>query len=79
MKITSKGGAGVGGEVLRVIESLGFEITYTALDQIKPMHLLTTVFIRVSTLLSTVLILDLNPNIVSTNMSTYFFELDDYK
>lgn len=49
MKITSKGGAGVGGEVLRVIESLGFEITYTALDQIKPMHVLTTVFIRVST------------------------------
>ncbi|KAJ8640834.1 hypothetical protein MRB53_017528 [Persea americana] len=47
VKITSKGGAGVGGEVLRVIESLGFEITYTALDQIKPMHVLTTVFIRV--------------------------------
>ncbi|XP_058114377.1 transcription factor MYC4-like isoform X2 [Magnolia sinica] len=47
VKINSKGGAGVGGEVLRVIESLGFEISYTALEQIKPLHVLTTVFIRV--------------------------------
>ncbi|XP_058074281.1 transcription factor FER-LIKE IRON DEFICIENCY-INDUCED TRANSCRIPTION FACTOR-like [Magnolia sinica] len=46
VKITCKGGPGVGGEVLRVIESLGFEITYIALEQIKPMHVLTTVFIR---------------------------------
>ncbi|XXG56699.1 hypothetical protein AAC387_Pa03g4045 [Persea americana] len=47
VKITCKGGAGVGAEVLRVIESLGFEITYTALEHIKPLHVLTTVFIRV--------------------------------
>ena len=47
VKITCKG-ANVGGDVLRVIESVGFEITYAALDQIKPQHILTTIFIRVS-------------------------------
>ncbi|KAK1285872.1 Transcription factor bHLH35 [Acorus calamus] len=47
VKITCKEGLGVGGEVLRVIESLGFEITYTSLDQIKPQHVLTTVFVRI--------------------------------
>ncbi|KAL6006158.1 hypothetical protein ACLOJK_040204 [Asimina triloba] len=47
VKITCKGGPGVGGEVLRVMESLGFEITYVALEQLRPLHMLTTVFIRV--------------------------------
>ncbi|KAL5976840.1 hypothetical protein ACLOJK_021174 [Asimina triloba] len=47
IKITCKGGGGIGGEVLRVIESLGLEITYVALEQIKPLHVLTTVFVRV--------------------------------
>nr|DAD35594.1 TPA_asm: hypothetical protein HUJ06_006234 [Nelumbo nucifera] len=48
VKITCKGSTGVGGEILRVVESLGFEITYTALERIKPQLLLTTVFVRVS-------------------------------
>ncbi|KAG9456162.1 hypothetical protein H6P81_000670 [Aristolochia fimbriata] len=47
VKMTCKGESGVGAEVLRVIESLGFEITYTAIEQLKPQHVLTTVFIRV--------------------------------
>ncbi|XP_068649190.1 transcription factor BHLH6-like [Aristolochia californica] len=47
VKIICKGESGVGAEVLRVIESLGFEITYTAIEQLKPQHVLTTVFIRV--------------------------------
>lgn len=48
MKITCKGSNDAGGEVLRIIESLGVEITYTALDKINPMLVLVTIFIRVS-------------------------------
>lgn len=48
VKITCKGSSDAGGEVLRIIESLGVEITYTALDKIKPMLVLVTIFIRVS-------------------------------
>ncbi|XP_068653528.1 transcription factor FER-LIKE IRON DEFICIENCY-INDUCED TRANSCRIPTION FACTOR-like [Aristolochia californica] len=47
VKIICKGESGVGAEVLRVMESIGFEITYTAIEQLKPQHVLTTVFIRV--------------------------------
>ncbi|XP_010249626.1 PREDICTED: transcription factor FER-LIKE IRON DEFICIENCY-INDUCED TRANSCRIPTION FACTOR-like [Nelumbo nucifera] len=47
VKITCKGGSGAGGEVLRVMESLGFEITYTSLERIKPQFIQTTVFFRV--------------------------------
>ncbi|XXG48065.1 hypothetical protein AAC387_Pa02g2603 [Persea americana] len=46
VKITCKGSSDAGGEVLRIIESLGVEITYTALDKIKPMLVLVTIFIR---------------------------------
>ncbi|KAK1314176.1 Transcription factor FER-LIKE IRON DEFICIENCY-INDUCED TRANSCRIPTION FACTOR [Acorus calamus] len=47
VKMTCRGGSGVGGEVLRAVESLGFDITYTSLDQIKPQHVLITIFVRI--------------------------------
>ncbi|KAK9102778.1 hypothetical protein Sjap_020032 [Stephania japonica] len=47
VKITCKGSVGVGGDVLRVMESLGFEITYAAMQQLKPHETNTTTFIRV--------------------------------
>lgn len=48
VKMTCKGGAGVGGEVLHMIESMGLEITYVGLEQIEAQLYVTTVFIRVT-------------------------------
>lgn len=48
VKMTCKGGAGAGGEVLHMIESMGLEITYVALEQIEPQLYVTTIFIRVT-------------------------------
>lgn len=47
VKITCKGANGIAGDTFRVMETTGFEITYAAVDQIKPQHVLSTVFIRV--------------------------------
>ncbi|PIA64824.1 hypothetical protein AQUCO_00100352v1 [Aquilegia coerulea] len=47
VKITCKGGNGVGTDILRVFESLDFEITYTALQQLQPQEVLVTIFVRV--------------------------------
>ncbi|KAI3958022.1 hypothetical protein MKW98_020664 [Papaver atlanticum] len=47
VKITCKGANGIAGDTFRVMETTGFEITYAAVDQIKPQHFLSTVFIRV--------------------------------
>ncbi|KAF9612741.1 hypothetical protein IFM89_003751 [Coptis chinensis] len=47
VKIICKGGSGVGSDVLRVFESLDFEITYTSLQQLQPQEVLVTIFIRV--------------------------------
>ncbi|PIA64695.1 hypothetical protein AQUCO_00100271v1 [Aquilegia coerulea] len=47
VKVTCKGCAGVGNDVLRVFESLDFEITYTALQQLQPQEVLVTIFVRV--------------------------------
>ncbi|KAK9160226.1 hypothetical protein Syun_006567 [Stephania yunnanensis] len=47
VKMTYKGGVGVGGDVLHVFESLGFEITYSTMQQLKPHETNTEMFIRV--------------------------------
>ncbi|KAI3995516.1 hypothetical protein MKX01_007318 [Papaver californicum] len=47
VKITCKGTDGIAGDIFRVMETIGFEITYAAVDQIKPQQVLSTVFIRV--------------------------------
>ncbi|PIA41780.1 hypothetical protein AQUCO_02200304v1 [Aquilegia coerulea] len=47
VKITCKGGVGVGSDVLRVFESMDFEITYAALQQLQPQVVLVTIFVRV--------------------------------
>ncbi|KAI3909274.1 hypothetical protein MKW98_025916 [Papaver atlanticum] len=47
VKITCIGANGIAGDTFRVMETTGFEITYAAVDQIKPQHFLSTVFIRV--------------------------------
>ncbi|KAF5193084.1 Transcription factor bhlh [Thalictrum thalictroides] len=44
VKITCKGG--VGSDVLRVFESLDFEITYAALQQLQPQQVLATIYVR---------------------------------
>ncbi|KAI3912568.1 hypothetical protein MKW92_040704 [Papaver armeniacum] len=36
-----------GGDIFRVMETTGFDITYAAVEQIKPQHFLSTVFIKV--------------------------------
>ncbi|RZC51620.1 hypothetical protein C5167_020037 [Papaver somniferum] len=45
VKVTCKGVNG--GDICRVMEATGFEITYAAVEQIKPQHFLSTVFIKV--------------------------------
>ncbi|KAI3934059.1 hypothetical protein MKW92_015565 [Papaver armeniacum] len=45
VKVTCKGVNG--GDICRVMETTGFEITYAAVEQIKPQHSLSTVFIKV--------------------------------
>ncbi|KAI3831839.1 hypothetical protein MKX03_022211 [Papaver bracteatum] len=47
VKITCNGAKGVAGDIFRVMETLGFEINYAALDQTKPQQVLSTVFIKV--------------------------------
>ncbi|KAI3935748.1 hypothetical protein MKX01_032932 [Papaver californicum] len=47
VKITCQGSNGIAGDIFRVMETIGFEITYAAVDQIKPQQVLSTVFIRV--------------------------------
>ncbi|KAI3954748.1 hypothetical protein MKW92_016079 [Papaver armeniacum] len=47
VKITCNGAKGVAGDIFRVMETTGFEISYAALDQIKPQQVLSTVFIKV--------------------------------
>ncbi|PIA64693.1 hypothetical protein AQUCO_00100269v1 [Aquilegia coerulea] len=47
VKITCEGGVGVRSDVLRVFESLDFEITYAALQQLQPQVFLVTIFVRV--------------------------------
>ncbi|MCL7030021.1 hypothetical protein MKW94_004858 [Papaver nudicaule] len=47
VKITCKGANGIAGDVFRAMESTGYEITYAALDQIQPQHVLSTAFIKV--------------------------------
>ncbi|MCL7038554.1 hypothetical protein MKW94_009782 [Papaver nudicaule] len=46
VKITCKGSNGTAGDVFRAMESIGFDITYSALDQIEPQHFLSTAFIK---------------------------------
>lgn len=48
VKITATGSAGVGSDILRVLESLDFEISNTALQQLHPHEILITIFVRVS-------------------------------
>ncbi|KAI3897524.1 hypothetical protein MKX03_000865 [Papaver bracteatum] len=47
VKITCNGATGVAGDIFRVMETIGFEISYAALKQIKPQQVLSTVFIKV--------------------------------
>ncbi|KAI3831841.1 hypothetical protein MKX03_022213 [Papaver bracteatum] len=47
VKITCNGAKGVAGDIFRVMETLGFEISYAALDQTKSQQVLSTVFIKV--------------------------------
>lgn len=47
VKVTCAGGTGAAGKVLRAIETLGFDITYAAVEQLRPAHYLTTTFVRV--------------------------------
>ncbi|KAF5185737.1 Transcription factor bhlh [Thalictrum thalictroides] len=48
VKITCKGGVGVGSDVLQVFESLDFEITSATLQQSQPQQVLVTIFVRVN-------------------------------
>ncbi|KAK9148568.1 hypothetical protein Scep_007325 [Stephania cephalantha] len=47
VKIACKGSGGVGGDVLRVIESMGWEITNATVLQISSQEILATIFIKV--------------------------------
>ncbi|KAI3950867.1 hypothetical protein MKW98_026294 [Papaver atlanticum] len=46
VKITCNGAKGVAGDIFRVMETIGFEISYAALEQIKPQQVLSTVIIK---------------------------------